>query len=84
MGLSAATSGTDVLVAGPAPDERGVESGTYLYLFDLTGSLLDDPLRMDIADNLIGCTATVFWEGDAYAIIWSEDGGLMYQRYRVE
>jgi hypothetical protein len=83
LGLAAATSGRDVLVVGPAPDVRGVESGIYLYLFDLTGNLLDEPLRLETAGSM-ECTVTAFWEGDAYAIIWSDEGGLMYQRYLVQ
>jgi len=72
-----------VLIVGPAPDERGVEPGTYLYLFDLTGNLMVDPLRMEFVLEM-ACSATVFWEGDAYAVLWAENGGLMYQRFSVE
>jgi hypothetical protein len=83
MGLSAASSGTHVLVAGPPPDARGVVSGTYLYLFDLAGNLLDEPQRLEPTLEA-EYTASVFWEGDAYAVLWNEDGGIMYRRYRVD
>jgi hypothetical protein len=82
-GLAAATSGRDVLVVGTAPDERGVESGYYLYLFDFTGNLLNEPLRLETAHSMT-CTVTPFWEGDAYALLWSDEGGLMYQRFLVQ
>jgi hypothetical protein len=83
MGFYAATSGTDILLVAPPPDERGAESGTHLYLFDLEGNLLNEPLKL-VPDSDWAFAARVFWEGDAYALIWNMDGGLYYRRYLVE
>lgn len=82
-GLAAASSGSDILVVGPTPNERGAEFGTYLYLLDLAGNPLDEPVRLEPLLELEAST-TVFWEGDAYALIWNENEGIWYRRYRVE
>ena len=83
MGFYAAYSGTDILLVAPPPDERGAERGTHLYLFDLEGNLLNEPVKL-VADSDWPFAARVFWEGDAYAVIWGRDGGLYYQRFLVD
>jgi hypothetical protein len=81
-GLYLASSGGHILVVGPPPRDS-VAAGWHLYLMDLLGSHLDGPIDLDPDDRDRNGVAA-FWEGDAYAALWPKDGGIMYQRFRVE
>jgi hypothetical protein len=82
-GIRAATSGDTVLVAAWDPGEAGTASA---HLLATDGTLLGDAVRVSAVcpyadpDPDLGCVTgapglwtgpAVFWEGDAYAAIWT-------------
>jgi hypothetical protein len=82
-GMRSASSGSNILVQAAMYGEE--YPPPHLYLLDLEGHAMGSshPLTdtwVDDPHQVIG----IFWEGDAYAVLWTHWQGVMYRRFRVE
>lgn len=83
-GMQSASSGMNILVQAPGLGEEH-RAPPYLYLLDTAGRALGaSNLSTEPWLESHNVTIGVFWEGDAYAVLWTKVEGVMYRRFRVE
>jgi len=81
--ISIGSSGTTVFVF-----EGGgyIETPPMVLLLDMGGNLLDGPMPAASGYSCFWGALGVFWEGDAYALLWNTwpNEYIFYRRFRVE
>jgi len=80
----AVCSGEFLLVASTSTGE--MNAPIYLHLLDLTGEAVSPPLlvsTMTTEEGGTGYCPRLFWEGDAFAALWTRHRDLFYQRFVV-
>ena len=81
--ISIGSSGTTVFVFGGG---GYFDTPPKVLLLDMAGNLLDGPMPAASGYDICFWGALgVFWEGDAYALLWNTwpDEYVLYRRFRV-